>query len=155
MGASRSHHNEATSDQNTATEHQTVDRLNLGRFPELTPVHRVQPNPVPRAGDITPRSEWTSSSTASIRSWANGEVAADGEAAILAVADRFEPGEASVGVGSSKTDATSVLKGLGEVGFGAEGVNGGIELAKLILALTEASDVGSESPVAQFVGCLS
>src|SRR5712671_344806 len=120
MGASRSHHNEATSDQNTATEHQTVDRLNLGRFPELTPVHRVQPNPIPGAGDITPRSEWTSSSTASIRSWANGEVATNGEATVLAVADGLELGKTSMSVGGSKADATSVLDGLGEVGFGTE-----------------------------------
>src|SRR5712671_3188971 len=115
MGASRSHHNEATSDQNTATEHQTVDRLNLGRFPELTPVHQVQPNPIPGAGDITPRSEWTSSSTASMRGWANGEVTSDGEATVLAVTDGLESGKASVSVGGTKADATGILKCLGEI----------------------------------------
>src|SRR5712671_5740386 len=147
MGASRSHHNEATSDQNTATEHQTVDRLNLGRFPELTPVHRVQPNPIPGAGDITPHSEWTSLSMASIRGQANGEVATNGEATVLAVTDGLESGKASVSVGGSKTDATGVLKGLGKVGFGTERVDGGVELAKLVFALAEAHNVGSEPPI--------
>jgi len=127
----------------------------LGRFPELTPVHRVQPNLIPGAGDITPRSEWTSSSTASIRSWANSEVAANGEATVLAMAGRLESGETSMSIGGSKANATGVLEGLSEVGFGVEGVNGGVELAKLILTLTETRDVGSESPVTQLVGCLS
>jgi len=127
----------------------------VGWFPELTPVHRVQPNPIPRAGDITPHSEWTSSSTASIRGWANGEVTANGETTVLAVADGLESGEASVSVGSSKANATGILEGLGEVGFGAEGVNGGIELAKLIFTLTEAHNVGGKSPVTQLVGCFS
>src|SRR5712671_6276646 len=155
MGASRSHHNEATSDQNTATEHQTVDRLNLGRFPELTPVHRVQPNPIPGAGDITPRSEWTSSSTASIRSWANGEVAPDGEAAVLAVADGLETGEASVSVGGAEADTTGLLKGFGKVTFGSEGMDGGIEFAELVFALTEACNVSCEPPIPQVVRCFS
>ena len=127
----------------------------MGRFPELTPVHREQPSPVPGAGDITPRSEWTSSSTALIRSWANSEIAANGETAILAVTDGFESGEASMGISGSKTNATGVLKGLGKVGFGTERVDGGVELAKLVFALAEAHNVGSEPPIAQFVGCLS
>src|SRR5712671_4959964 len=113
----------------------------MGRFPELTPVHREQPSPVPGASDITPHSEWTSLSTASIRSWANSEIAVNGEAAILAVTDRFKSGEVSMGVSSSKTLATGILKGLGEVGFGTEGVNGSVEFAKLVFALTEVSNV--------------
>src|SRR5712672_3052960 len=120
MGASENH-------QTTATEHQNVtDRtsernidLTLGRFPELTPVHRVFPDPIPGAGDITPRSEWTSSSTASIRSRANGEVTSDGEAAVLAMTGGLEASEASVGVSSTEADATGLLKLFGEVGFGA------------------------------------
>jgi len=127
----------------------------LGRFPELTPVHREHPSPVPGAGDITPRSEWTSSSTASIRSWPNGEVATDGEAAVLAVAYGFEAGEASVSISSSEADSAGILKGLGEFGFGAKGVDGGVEFAKLILALTETGDIGCKSPVTQVVGGLS
>src|SRR5712672_1432091 len=127
----------------------------MGWFPELTPVHRVQPNPIPGAGDITPHSEWTSSSTASIRGWANGEVATNGEATVLAVADGLESGKASMSVSGSKANATGVLKGLSEVGFGAKGVNGGVEFAKLILALAEARDVGSEPPIAQLVGRFS
>src|SRR5712671_230052 len=96
MGASRNH-------QTTATEHQNRQiGSTLGRFPELTPVHRVQPGPIPGAGDITPRSEWTSSSTASIRGWANGEVTLDGEAAILAVTNGLESSETSVSIGSSE-----------------------------------------------------
>jgi len=126
----------------------------LGRFPELTPVHREQPSPVPRAGDITPRSEWTSSSTASIRGWANGKVATNGEATVLAVTGGLESSEASMSVGGPEANAASVLKGLGEVGFGAKGVDGGVEFAQLILALTIAHDVGGKPPVAQFVGCL-
>ena len=115
----------------------------------------MQPSPVPGAGDITPHSEWTSSSTASIRSWANGEVAVDGEATVLAVTYGLESGKTSVGVGGSELDTTSVLEGLGEIGLGAKGVNGGVEFVKLIFALTEARDVGGESPVAQFVGRFS
>ena len=113
------------------------------------------PDPIPGAGDITPRSEWTSSSTASIRSWANGEVAPDGEAAVLAVANGLETGEASVSVGSAEADATGLLKGLGEVGFSSEGMDGGVELAKLVFALTKACDVGGEPPIPQIVRCLS
>src|SRR5712672_3639917 len=106
MGASENH-------QTTATEHQNVTRdQNVGRFPELTPVHRVFPDPIPGAGDITPRSEWTSSSTASMRSGANGEVTSDGEATVLAVANGLEASEASMSVGSTKTDAAGLLKGL-------------------------------------------
>src|SRR5712671_2095338 len=100
----------------------------MGRFPELTPVHRVQPSPILGAGDITLRSEWTSSSTASIRGRANGEVAADGETAILAVTDRLESSEVSMSVGGAETNVTGVLKGLGEVGFGMKGMDGGVEL---------------------------
>src|SRR5712671_1575228 len=110
MGASENH-------QTTATEHQNVTRdQNVGRFPELTPVHRVFPDPIPGAGDITPRSEWTSSSTASIRRRANGEVTPDGEAAIFAMTDGFEASETSMSVGSAEADTTGVLKGLGKVG---------------------------------------
>jgi len=127
----------------------------MGQFPELTLVHRAQPSPIPGAGDITPCSEWTSSSTALIRSWSNGEVAVNGETTVLAMTDGLESGEASMGVGGSEADATSVLKGLGEVGFSVEGVNGSVELTKLILALAETRDVGSKSPVTQLVGCLS
>ena len=43
MGASQNH-------QTTATEHQN-DNETVGRFPELTPVQWVQPNPFPSAGD--------------------------------------------------------------------------------------------------------
>jgi len=123
----------------------------MGRFPELTPVQQAFPNPFPRASDITPRSEWTSSSTASIRVWANGEIAANGETAVLTVAYGFKSGETSVGVSGPKADSTGVLKGLSEIGFGVEGVNGGIELAKLVFALAETGDVGRKSPVAQVV----
>src|SRR5712672_1432022 len=113
MGASENH-------QTTATEHQNVTRdQNLGRFPVLTPVHRVFPDPIPGAGDITLRSEWTSSSTASIRSRANGEVTSDGEATVLAMTDGLETSEASVSIGSTEADATGLLKLFGEVGFGA------------------------------------
>src|SRR5882672_9943941 len=45
MGASKNH-------QTTATEHQNMNISETqGRFPELTPVHRVQPSPVLGAGD--------------------------------------------------------------------------------------------------------
>jgi len=115
----------------------------------------VQPNPIPGAGDITLPSEWTSSSTASIRSWANGKVTPNGEATVLAVADGLEASEASMGVGGTESDATGVLKGLGKIGFGAKRVDGGVEFVKLIFALTEACDVGSEPPITQVVGCLS
>src|SRR5712671_6261024 len=127
----------------------------MGWFPELTPVHRVQPNPIPGAGDITPHSEWTSSSTASIRGWANGEVATNGEMTVLAVANGLESGKASMSIGGSKANAAGVLDGLGEVGFGVKRVNGGVEFAKLILALTEVRDVGGEPPIAQLVGRFS
>src|SRR5712675_1172684 len=114
MGASKDH-------QTTATEHQNVsEKETRGRFPELTPVHRVQPSPVPGASDITPHSEWTSSSTASIRGWANGEVTTNGEATVLAVTDGLESSKASMSVSGSKANATGVLKGLSEVGFGAK-----------------------------------
>jgi len=92
---------------------------------------------------------------ASIRGWANGEVAVNGEMTVLAVADGLELGEASMSVGGPKANATGVLEGLSEVGFGVKGVNGGIELAKLILALTEARNVGSEPPIAQLIGRFS
>jgi len=120
----------------------------LGRFPELTPVHWVQPSPVPGAGDITPRSEWTSLSTASIRGWANGEVAANGEAAVLAMTDRLESSEASMSIGGPKANAAGVLKGFSEIGFGTKGVDGGIEFTKLIFTLAITRDVGSKPPVA-------
>ena len=71
----------------------------MGRFPELTPVQRVFPNPFPSAGDITLRSDWTSSSRASRIGRANGDVAAKGEAAVLPVARGLETSEAFVGVG--------------------------------------------------------
>src|SRR5712672_3524847 len=109
----------------------------MGRFPELTPVHRAQPSPIPGAGDITLPSDWTSSSTASIRSWANGEVTPNGEATVLAMTDGLEASKTSMRVGGSESDATRVLKGLGEVGFGAKGVESGVEFAKLIFALAE------------------
>src|SRR5712671_1705135 len=112
----------------------------MGRFPELTPVHQVQPNPIPGAGDITPRSEWMSSSTALIRSWANGEVSSDGEAAILAVTSGLESSEASVSISGPQAEAAGVLKGLGEVGLSAQGVDSGVEFVKLVFALAEACD---------------
>ena len=77
----------------------------------------------------------------------------NGEATVLAVADGLELGETSVSVGGSKAMATSVLDGLGEVGFGAKGMDGGVELTELVFALAETGDVGGESPVAQLVGC--
>src|SRR5712671_151401 len=123
----------------------------MGRFPELTPVHRVQPSPVLGAGDITPHSEWTSSSTASIRGWANGEVAADWEVAVLPVTCGFKASKASMSVGGSKTNTAGVLKSFGEFGFSAKGVDGGIELAQLIFALAVTCNVGGKSPVTQFV----
>src|SRR5712675_608831 len=123
----------------------------MGRFPELTPVHRMQPSPIPGAGDITPRSEWTSSSTASIRGWVNGEVATNGEATILAVACGLESSETSMSVGSSKANSAGFLKGLSEIGFGAKGMDGGVELTELVFALAETGDVGGESPIAQLV----
>ena len=58
-------------------------------------------------------------------------------------------------VGCSKVNATRVLKGFGEVGFGTKGVDGGIELAKLILIVMEARDVGGKPPVLQLVGGFS
>jgi len=87
-----------------------------------------------------------------MRSRANGEVTLDGEAAVLAMTDGLEASEASMSVGSAEADTTGLLKGFGEVGFSAEGVDGGIEFAKLILALTETRDVGSKPPVPQLVG---
>jgi len=127
----------------------------MGRFPELTPVHQVQPNLIPGAGDITPRSEWTSSSTGSIRGQANGEVALDGEAAVLAVTGGLELSEASVSVSGPQADTAGVLKGLGEIGLSAQRVDSGIELAKLVFALAKTRDVSRKTPVPQFVGCLS
>ena len=58
-------------------------------------------------------------------------------------------------VGSTEADTAGFLKGLGEVGFGAEGVDSGIELAKLVFALAKTRDVSRKTPVPQFVGCLS
>jgi len=69
--------------------------------------------------------------------------------------DGLETSEASMGVGSAETDTTGLLKGLGEVGLSAEGVDGGIEFAKLIFALSEACDIGRESPIPQVVRCFS
>src|SRR5712671_2257762 len=123
----------------------------MGRFPELTPVHRVQPSPVPGAGDITPCSEWTSSSMASMRGWANGEVATDWEATVLPVACGLDMSEASMSVGGPKSNTTGVLKGFGEVGFSVKGVDGGVELAQLIFALVVTCNVGSKPPVAQLI----
>jgi len=71
------------------------------------------------------------------------------------VAYGFEAGEASVSISSSEADSAGILKGLGEFGFGAKGVDGGVEFAKLILALTETGDIGCKSPVTQVVGGLS
>jgi len=121
----------------------------LGRFPELTPVQQVFPSPFPSAGDITPRSEWTSSSTASSRGWANGEIPSNGEAAVLAVTDSFESSKSAMGIGCGEAVATAVKQGLGELGFGAEGVNGGIEVPDLVLVLPIPCDVGGETPVPQ------
>jgi len=58
-------------------------------------------------------------------------------------------------IGCSKANATHVLKGFGEVSFGTKGVDGGVELAQLVLALAITCDVGGESPVAQLVGRFS
>src|SRR5712671_649656 len=144
MGASKDH-------QTTAIEHQnTSEKETQGQFPELTPVHWVQPSPVPGAGDITPHSEWTSSSTASIRGWANGKVAVDWEATVLSVTYGLETSETSMSIGGSKANTTGILKSLGEIGLGTKGVDGGIELAQLILALVVTRDVSSKPPVAQF-----
>jgi len=79
----------------------------------------------------------------------------NGEATVFAVTCGFESGEASVSVGSSETKSTGILKGFGEIGFSAKGVDGGVELANLVFALAEADDVSRKSPVAQFVGSLS
>src|SRR5712672_4401779 len=156
MGASENHQTTATEHQNVTdrTSERNIDQT-LGRFPELTPVHRVFPDPIPGAGDITLHSEWTSSSTASIRSRANGEVTSDGEATVLAMTDGLETSEASMSVGSAEADATGLLKGFGKFSFGAEGVDGGVEFAKLVFALSEACDVGCEPPIPQVVRCFS
>jgi len=65
--------------------------------------------------------------------------------------DGLEASEASMSVGSAEADTTGLLKGLGEIGFSAEGVDGSVELAKLIFALSKACDGGCESPVTQIV----
>jgi len=69
--------------------------------------------------------------------------------------DRLETSEASVSVGSAEADATGLLKGVGKVGFGSKGMNGGVEFAKLVFALTEACDVGREPPISKIVCRLS
>jgi len=51
-----------------------------------------------------------------------------------------------VSVGGSKTDATGVLKGLGEVGFGAERVDGGVEFAKLICRIGGSAQCQQRAP---------
>ena len=58
-------------------------------------------------------------------------------------------------VGGRKANATGFLKDLGELGFGAKGVDGSVEFAKLIFALAEACDVGREPPVPKIVRCFS
>jgi len=126
----------------------------MGRFPELTPVQWVFPNPFPSAGDITPRSEWTSSSTASSIGWANGKVSTKREAAVLAVTDGFKASEASMGIGGGQSMATAVEKGFGELGFSAKGVDGGIEVPDLILVLSVTRDVGSKTPVPELFDCV-
>src|SRR5712671_3809223 len=144
MGAS--HH-----DQTTATEHQN-DTETVGRFPELTPVQWVQPSPFPGAGDITPHSEWMSLSMGSIRSWANGEIPTDREAAVLTWTGGLKVHETTMGVGGGETVMTGVLKGFGELSFGTKQVNGGVEVAELIFELPKAVDLGSKTPVLEFVG---
>jgi len=56
-----------------------------------------------------------------------------------------------VSVGGRKTNAAGILKGLGELGFGAKGMDGSIELAQLVFELAIVRDVGGKPPIAQFV----
>src|SRR5712671_184187 len=88
---------EETSDQRQNDQTRMI-HAQEGRFPELTLVQRAFPNPFPSAGDITPFSEWTSSSTASSSGRANGEIPPDREATVLAMANGFESGKASMGI---------------------------------------------------------
>ena len=88
-------------------------------------------------------------STASSSGQANGEIPSNGEAAVLAVADSFESSEVAMGIGCGEAVATAVEQGLGELGFGAEGVDGGIEVPDLVLVLPITRDVGGETPVPQ------
>jgi len=132
----------------------TVHTYKWGRFPELTSVQRVFPNPFPSAGDITPRSEWTSSSTASHSGGSNGEVPSYWEAAVLAVADGFETSESVMGVRCGESVSTAVDEGLGELSFSAKGVDGCVEVPDLIFVLAKASDVGGKTPVPKLVGSL-
>ena len=112
------------------------------------------PDPIPGAGDITLSSDWMTSSMASIRSWANGEVTSNGEATVLAVTDGLEASKTSMSIGGSESDMACILEGLGELGFGAKGVDSGVDFAHLVFVLTKARDVGRKSPVTQVVSCL-
>jgi len=98
---------EETSDQRQNDQTRMI-HAQEGRFPELTLVQRAFPNPFPSAGDITPCSEWTSSSTASSIGWSNGEVPSNGEAAVLAMANGFELSKTVVGVGRGKVVMAAV-----------------------------------------------
>jgi len=90
-----------------------------------------------------------------IRGWVNGEIAVNWEVTVLAMADGLELSEASMSVGCPKANAASVLQGFGELSFGAKRVDGGVELAQLILTLAITRDLGGEPPVAQLVGRFS
>jgi len=129
-------------------KHQTLHKL--GQFPELTLVQRAFPNPFLSAGDITLRSDWTSSSSASRIGGTNGEVASEGEATVLAVTDGFEMGEAFVGVSGGQTVMAAVEEGFGEIGLCTKGMNGGVEVPDLVFVFSIASDIGGETPVPKF-----
>src|SRR5882757_9015898 len=127
----------------------------MGRFPELTSVQRAFPNPFPSAGDITPRSDWTSSSRASRIGRANGEIATEGEATVLSVASGFETSEALVSVGGGQSVTTAVEEGFGEVRLCTKGVYSGIEVPHLVLVLTVMGDISSETPISKFLSCVA
>src|SRR5882757_4247817 len=119
----------------------------MGRFPELTSVQWAFPNPFPSAGDITLRSDWTSSSSASSIGGTNGEVATQGEAAVLPMTSGFEASEAFMGISGGQAVTAVVEEGFGELCLCAKGVYGGVEVSNLVLVFAVASDVGSEAPI--------
>jgi len=86
-----------------------------------------------------------------IRGRANGEVSADRKATVLPVTRGLEASKASMSVGGCEMDAAGVLQSFCEVGFGAKGVYGGVDLTQLVFKLAIADDVGSEPPIAKFV----
>jgi len=66
------------------------------------------------------------------------KIAANGETAVPYRGIRIQVGRDVRGaLAAPRQIRQGVLKGLSEIGFGVEGVNGGIELAKLVFALAE------------------